>query len=394
VDKLHKRIRIGYASCILLVTAVTLFGCNAQGKEPINTKREVITRDDQKITLLKSNDTQKKEQIETSNSLSLEKIDKYKGLRGEDWIDKDILLVTKVNTQLEPIPVFDAMENIRNLYLYNLKTGEEKSIFDESQYLWMPIISPDKKYIFVQNLTSGKSEGLIINLKDILEGYTLGEQVVTISEENTEKGLHLSYNNAKWISNEELIVPTSNNGVCLINVNSNIVLINDIGSMQTDTAVKVGNKIYYISVERNLMSYDVDKKQNDIIKENVLNFELSPEHDMFAIEKKLSENESALVLINLDGTEKTTLAEAKMIFGISWSPDQSKLAYIQTSEVETQSGLYITKLEDNTSLYVSSDFVGVDNWLRWNPTSTQILASIGEVKDMKLIDNSYVISLK
>ena len=79
---------------------------------------------------------------------------------------------------------------------------------------------------------------------------------------------------------------------------------------------------------------------------------------------------------------------------MSWSPDQTKLAYIKLDDKESENGLYIMKLEDKESIYVSQDFIGIDNGLKWNTAGNKILASISEVKDMKLIDNSYIISLR
>lgn len=373
--------KLKITECIALLLVITQFsGCSFK-----ESGRGEIKSGGKNITTLSIKNSSEAENIALNNEFAVGKIDKYEGVKGEDWLNDGSILITKENSKLEPIAVFDQMSNIRNIYSYDLKSKEEKSIYKNTEYMLVPIVSPNNKYIFSENLQPGKYSGLILDL--------YGNVKATV-EDDVTKGFHISFNNARWINNEEVIVPSSGEGVCIINVNSNITKIENIGRMQTDNAIKLDDKIYYISVERKLIEYNINTKQSKVVKDNVNNFELSPQKDMFAIEKRLSTSKDALVLIDLNGNEKVTLIEAKTIFGISWSPDQSKLAYVLTSEDESKNGLYITDISGNKSLYVSPDFVSIENGLKWNPSSKKILASIGEVKDMKYTDNTYVISLK
>jgi TolB protein len=360
---------------------ITIFGCSAKGNG-----RVMITQEGRKITLLNTAKDQTAEKAEPTDEFIIEKIDKLEGMRGEDWLEGDDLVITKENTALKPVHVADSMENIRNLYTYNTGTGKETLLYKENDYLYMPIVSPDKKHILVQTYKDGELNGLILDEN--------GNVVITVSEKNTQKGLHLSYSNAKWVNNDLVIVPTSGEGVCLIPVNSDIEILDGIDLMQTDTAVMAGEKIYYISTDRNLMSYDVNTGAKTVFKENIYDFALSPKKDKFALEKKISDSKTALIITDLMGNELSELTEGKSVFAMSWSPDQTKIAYLKLDDTESENGLYIMKLEDRESLYVSPDFIGIDNGLKWNNAGNKVLASIPEVKDMKLIDNSYIISLK
>ena len=365
---------------LLLLVLTICTGCSAK-----TVGRQEISSGGKKITILSTKIPEETEKVELVNDFDIEKIDKYAGVRGEDWISNETILITKENLELQPISVEDQMSIIRNLYSYNLKSGVEKSAYKKTEYMWMPIISPDKKYIFSENLKTGKNTGLILDLNG---------NIKAVVEEDAVNAFHISFNNARWIDNENVIVPSSGDGVCLININSSVTKIQNVGMMQTDSAIKLGDKIYYISVERKLISYDINTKQRKVVKDNVLNFELSPKKDMFAIEKKESESKDALVLIDLQGNEKAILTESKMIFGISFSPDQGKIAYVITSSDESKSGLYVMDISSKKSVYVSSDFLNMDSGLKWSPSSRKILASISEVKNMKLIDNTYVITLR
>lgn len=367
----------GVIASLAFLTLVT--GCSAK----VAVHQE-INSGGKKVTILSAKPTAKAESVTSVNDFGIEKIEIYPGVKGEDWLSDEIILMTKENLNLKPIKVFDQMSNIRNLYSYDLKSREEKSIYKNTEYMWMPIVSPYKKYIFSENLKPEKSSGLVLDLNG---------NIIKVVDDKITKEFNTSFNNAKWVDDVELIVP-SGESIYLINVNYGVSKIENVGRMQMDYAVKSGNKIYYISVERKLIEYDINTKQRKVIKDNVLSFELSPGKDMFAIEKKVSENKEALVLIDIQGNEKATLAEGKMIFGISFSPDQSKIAYVITSEDESKKGLYVSHIASNKSVYVSPDFVGIENGLKWSPSSKKILTSIGEVKDMKAIDNTYVISIR
>ncbi len=374
--------RIRLFSVMALAIVANLAGCAMKGSD-----REEVVINGRKITVLNTDalhyDT--KDSADPMNDLSIGKIDKYAGMRGEDWIDNEHILITRENTELEPIRVRDSMENLRGLYVYETVTASQKSLLDETDYIWMPIVSPDRKHILVQNYKDGKNTGMIIDVD--------GNVVAENQGDNPEEGFHLSYDNAKWVDNEQVIIPTSDQGICLMNTDSNISYIQRIGVMQTDTAFAADKKIYYISTDNNLMVYDLATEKNRILKTDILNFELSPQNDMFAIVTKEKSGKNILKLIDMNGEEKAQLAEGRMIFGMSWSPDQTKLAYLLSADKENESGLYLMNLKDQDKLFVSSDFMGVENGLKWNPAGNKLLASIGEVKDMKFMDNTYIISL-
>ena len=348
------------------------------------TGREEIQVGSNKITVLDTKSISEDENS-SSNKLDYEKIDQYEGVRGEGWLSDDTILVTKENQELEPIQVFDQTSRIRNLYAYDLMTRAEKSLTEKTAYIWAPIISPDGKHVLYEKFESGVYKGVISDL----EGS--GSTEVHLDPTN---GYNLSFSQAEWVNNDEVLVPTSNNGVCLINVNSTVENIDDIGLMQTDHSSKVSDAIFYVSTDRNLVAYDIPSKRTSIVKRNVLEFELSPNKDMFAIQKKLSDGNVALVLTDLSGKETATLTKSIQVFGLSWSPDQKKLAYLSLSNDESKNGLHIFDLQNSEDLYVSGDFLNADNGLLWSPSGKKILASISKVKETRLIDNTYVITLK
>jgi TolB protein len=337
-----------------------------------------------KITILSTKQTSQAKNAIAINGFDIEKIDRYEGIRGEDWLNEDTILITKENSRAKPILVEDQRVNARELYILDINSRVEKRLSSTTQYSALAIVSPDRKHIFTEGFANNKASGQILDVKGSVKAEVY---------DDVSKGFHISYNNARWVDNEEIIVPSSDDGVCLINVNSKVTRIKNIGRMQTDFAEKIGRNIFYISTSRKLIAYDIATKQRKVIMVDVLNFEASPKKDMIAVEKKIGGGKAELVLIGLNGVQKAKIIMAKMIFGISWSPDQSKIAYVITSEDESKKGLYITDIASNKSLYVSPDYVEIDNGLKWSPSGKKNLASIAEVKDMRAIDNTYVLSL-
>jgi len=366
---------------LVLMASLTLFSSCGYA----NASGEVIQKGDKKITVLNTNNSSGTLNAKSNSDFGIDRIQKYEGIRGGDWINDDSILITKENQELEPIHIFDQMSLVRNIYSYDINSKKEKGLTGKSEYIWMPSMSPDGKYIFYEKVDESSAAWVIMDIE--------GNEKAVVAEEGS-KDFRLHTSGARWINNEEVIVPYSDNGVVLININSKVSKIEGIGLMQTDHAEKVGNNIYYISAERNLVSYDITTKKSKVLKENVLDFELSPKKDIFAIEKKAGESRNLLVLTDVLGNEKDTLAEAKSIFGMSWSPDQSKLAYLITSEDESKAGLHLIDVNSKEDIYVSHDFLNVDNGLKWSPNGKKILGSITDVKDMKAVDNTYIISLK
>lgn len=173
--------------CItLLVVSVASTGCSAE-----TVGRQEINSGGKKITILSTKapvQTEDKTFANNINDINIAKIDKYAGIRGEEFLSNESILITKENLELGPIAVLNQVSNIRNLYSYNLESGEQKSTFKKAEFIWMPIISLDIKYIFSENLKPGKNSGLILDLD--------GNVKATV-EDDASKGFHISFNNAK-----------------------------------------------------------------------------------------------------------------------------------------------------------------------------------------------------
>lgn len=89
----------------------------------------------------------------------------------------------------------------------------------------------------------------------------------------------------------------------------------------------------------------------------------------------MSDSKTDLVLTDLSGKETATLTEGNPVFGISRSPDQSKLACLVTANDESKNGLHIFGVMSHKDLYSSRDFLNADNGLFWSLSGNRLMSS-------------------
>lgn len=327
------------------------------------------------------------------------KIDMYENMIGHEWLDENKMMVLKENNQEQPIKTKVGNLKVSNLYLYDSQSQKEKIIADKSTNQSEVMISPDKKHIFYVNNFENSGTGYISDSE--------GNIKVKINESYTD---NYDLSQAKWINDQELIMPCMDiNGFCIVKLDGTITKVENIekGTPQTKDLlnglaikdiVKVGDKIYYVTINRGcpenddkMKVYDMKTKETkEFIKDDVLDLNLSPDKKQFIIttansDKKVNE----LILIDLEGKHREVLAEG-YIFGQCWSTDGTKVAYI--SNQEGLEGLFEIDLnvKKNTLIAAGEYYAPVS----WSPSSKKIMVHSGQQRDGKIIDITNVVTLK
>lgn len=351
---------------VIISTLILFVGCTKE----FEIDRKTIQKGEKKITVISDTNYMVGKDV-------VEKINMYEGLKGYDWVDNDKVLGIKENENNE----FEKLVyDVKNVLSFSKKkfTGQNLSYKDIN-------ISPDKKHIFF--VDQARHIGYIIDLKGNINAKAKGPYIGELAE-------------AIWLNNKELVMPYEGTGFYIIDLDGKEIKIEDIENEENIyKAVKVGNKIYYstqIELERKMKVYDISTKETNLfIEDRVVDFHLSPKDNQFVIEThNLNKDNTTLLLVDLEGKNKDDIAEGRMIYGSSWSPDGSKFAYVVNSRGEEDEGLFIIDIEKNKRNHVSTIYLDLENDIKWSPSGDKIMISNSEVKDSKWINKINVIKLK
>lgn len=347
-----------------------------------------------------------------ADNVTASKINTYEGLIGYDWLSENEILVSKENKEIDPIKNNLGEFKVKSLYSYDLNSKTEKSIADKSKLQSYAISSPDKKHVFYVNDFEKENIGYIADSE--------GNIKVKISEPSMDMA---DLTQAQWINNEELIMPYMNiKGFYVVKIDGTSVKIENVEKekMATEGAldihsesfndeafhneallngmcimnpVMVGDKIYYRtqqSEEKKMKVYDIKTKETkEFINEQVFNFKLSPDKKNFIMEVIQKDKESnALIATDLNGENMQTLAQGN-IFGETWSPDGTKVAYI-SNEMGSE-GVYVVDVKTGEKSLVSKGEYYAP--VAWSPSGKKIMVHATEQKNGETIDTTHVITL-
>ncbi len=323
------------AGLLLISISVGATGC----------KKENVSVSDKNNTTTIVKDTKDIKATKTAKV----KTDTYEGVSGVKWIDENNIIISKVNKELPPIKVdsekVKADFDVKNLYLYDLNSKNEKLMGSKSEYIESGVVSPDQRHIFYTSENKEDGTGYISD--------TNGNIITKISDSDIDA---YDIKNANWINDKQIIIPCNHiGGFAVINIDGNIEKIKDVEKTNNEKGidalsiinpVKVGDKIYYTKIHRGqeednkLIAYDIKTKEKKmVIKDDILEFKLSNNKDqLVAIVYNSDRNTHELTIMDLDGKNRQILTEGS-IESASWSKDGSKIAY--TSYEEYESGVYI-----------------------------------------------------
>ncbi|AIQ50323.1 TolB family protein [Paenibacillus sp. FSL R7-0331] len=365
--------RLGKAGLAMLGAAVMLSmtACSPDETEA----RQVVEKAGSKITVMDNTS----ESVYTR--LQLEGIDKVGGMRSMDWVDEDVIVVDKENRSLAPQMIEGTEQYPHNLYLHNLSTGGDTPLQEGNQNYGAAQVSPDKQYVFYKETNEMVGLGYIRNLES--------GSAVKVDEApfRVEEG--------KWADDGRVVFPGMDGVIYRTDVQGAKETVVESGESYVHEVVESGGILYYVTGDNmELTAYDTDSKESKVLKQNVVWVAPSPDGSRLAVVKRTRPGEMVLVLCDSEGNEMNELASGQQVFGTSWSPDGSKLAYSLTAEnpADDQNGVFITELESGEQTQLLSD-IAIADQLRWSPSGKKLLASAAVLKDNKVESTTYVIRL-
>jgi TolB protein len=363
--------RAGTTPWLLLTFAVLLSmtACGTPGTEA----RQVVEKSGQKVTVMENTTAS------VYTKLKLASIDKFEGIRGMDWLDENKLAVDKENRKLTPEIIEGQERYPHNFYIRDLVSGQEQPLKEGKESLGYAIASPDNKYIFYKEVFEATGIGYIMNL-DTREAVQLGKDGFMATE-------------GEWADSGHVIYPDMKGDILKADVQGGTERVLATGAGFIHNVVQSGSIIYYIAHEDSeLIAYDTDTKKSGVIKKNVMWAIPSPDGSQLAIVKREGPGDVKLLICDPAGNEQSVIDTGMQIFGTSWSPDGSKLAYNVSSDNGSVNRLFITEVETGEQTPISDDMQASDK-LRWSPSGKKLLASTSVLKDNKYQFTTYVITL-
>lgn len=319
------------------------------------------------------------------NSVALDKIDRYENVNGMDWLNEEKILVVKDNTNLGKVSELDDGTKVysKNIYLYDLKDKSEKLLSGESFNHGNAKFSPDKKHIFYNRI-----ENIDISATGFITTPE-GNKSIKVTDENAIMSFQ-----GEWADNENVIYATMEGKIYLTDLSGKATEIVNTKKRNINSTIKIGNKVYYTTSDGKLIAYDLNTKDAKTLKENIIWIIPSPDKTQFAMVKRTGETKMTLYITDLEGNEKTTLAEGIQIYGTNWSPDQKNIAYTVTSGESGKNGLFVADIKTKKITQISPDMQDIAEPIKWSPSSKKMLVSNVVAKDNKNTFVTTIITLK
>lgn len=315
----------------------------------------VIEKKHKKITVLTGN-----EEVVT-NELALEKIDRYEGIRGTDWLDENTILTEQKNKNLPKSVMTDNGDYTYpiNLYTFNLNSNKSNVLVSEEHDQVGAVISPDKKHIFYKQTEDGNTGTCyIINSE--------GKGKVKVSEADA---IFAFPTEGRWIDNNSVIYTT------------------------------LFHQMYSADITGQVKQIDSKSDKVNLIREKYSEQSVewiipSPDNKQFAIVRKITPTKRELFITDENGRKTVSLAKGTQIFGSGWSPNSKTLAFSVISEDKGERGLFVIDVKSRKITQLSTDLTEIAGPITWSPSGKKLLVSKVMIKENENVFIAYVLTLK
>ncbi|GGH66308.1 hypothetical protein GCM10008014_46580 [Paenibacillus silvae] len=304
-------------------------------------------------------------------NFKLEKIDKLPNMRGVAWLSGDSIVTDKENTSMKPVSVEGEERYPHNLYMYDLTKGTDTPLKESEVNLGAPQVSPDGQHLFYWETEETTGWPFILDLQSG-EAIAAGKQDGFIQE-------------GAWLDNEHVVFSNMKGELVSAALDGTTKVLVETGNFNVRSIKVSNNVIYYITGEDGqLNAYDAKTGEVRQVLKSVEWVIPSNDGTRLAIVKRTADTKRALVLTDLEGNEKATLARGTQIFGTSWSGDDSKIAYTIQSDNNNEKGLFVSNTESAEQFQLSADMDEVADALAWSPQGNKILLSQSVMENEKV----------
>lgn len=318
----------------------------------------------------------------TSNIVEVESIDRYENIRINDWIDEESIIMTRDNNDYEVISNRTGDYYPKNLYTFNLVTEGDELLIGNNIHVTNASISSDGKHIFYISCIGGFGTGFIADID--------GNNKIQVTDSD-----EIFIYEGTWLDDDNVIF-AGRGRIAIANVDGSTTdALIDKNSLELGTPVKIDSKLYYYrnqSDVRQLVSYDLDSKEEKVIADETNDIVVSPDNThMAALITK--DGKTQLIVLDNEGNQTYAFMTSEQIYGVNWSPDGSKIAYSCSTDQEYK-GLYISDIGTGETTLVSSDLDLITDKVKWSPSGKKLGVSTTETIEGKTEFITHIITLK
>ncbi len=339
----------------MIILILTMTACDKEEKKVIIEEEPGKT-----ITVIEN----KEQEEESKPNVTADRIVVFdKVINITDWLDENTVLVSKENTTLDKMSLAELSETYpRSLYLLDLNTMEYKLLKEEKDvYLDGAVLSADRKYLLYSLNTLGDPSFYMMNMETSEAFGIMGDPI----------GAAMT---AKWADSDTIIGVAYSGGAYLADRTGEITPVEELKEEALYLLEKIGDTIFYNTVyDPTLMKLDLNTGEKvKLPLEQVYEMHPSPDGKQLLL-LQADGAKSILTVYDLASKEKATIAEGAEIRGVSWSPDQRRIAYHLKEEGNNTS---------KGSLYVYDMLTGEANWIivgnesfftSWSPSGTRLI---------------------
>ena len=342
-------------SIIIIFTIVaTITACD----KGVAGNKDIIKSPSEKITVI---DDVEKEKSEPD--VTVVKIDKYENTEISDWVDEDTVIASKDNESLDKLRLLELSDLYpKSLYLFNVNSKKYKLLKEKDDtFLGEARLSKDKKHLIYSEYTLGDPAYYVMNM-DTLDTFAItGDRI----------GGAMS---AKWAGDGKVIGGAYSGDAYLNSVNGEITVIDGLEGENVYIVDKIKDNVYYnTNVDETLMLLNMKtKKKTSLELKHVNNVLPSPDLNQILV-TQINDSKKTLVLCDIDGGNKKTIAEGAELSGVSWSPDQQRIAYNLKLDANgtTVNGLYIYDMLTGKATQIA--IVNSNLATYWSPSGEKLV---------------------
>lgn len=359
-----------FITTILMITFIfTMTACDKEEN------KVTIKEPGKTITII--DDTQK--DVDTPKP-SVVKIDQYEKVNITDWMDENTVIIAKENDTLDKISLAELSEHYpMSLYLFDLTTKEYKLVKEQKDvFLGGASLSKDKKFLLYYEYSLGDPTFYVMNMDTMEDFGIMGDPI----------GGGIS---AKWANDNTVIGAAYSGGAYMIDNTGKITIVEGLEKEALYLVEKINDGVYYnTQYDSTLMKLDLNSNEKVSLNlGQVYDLQPSPDGKQMLL-LQVDGTKNTLIIYDIESGEKIIIAEGTEFSGLSWSPDQRRIAYNRKEDKNNTavSSLYVydTLTGDSTQIAVDIDNPSTS----WSPSGEKLAYSEYDGTQY----NSSVINLK